>query len=101
MSATSQIYFVHVTPHPVFARLERLHDGMVRRVKVLGGVLVLGRVAAPYVAAGEAPAQMDPGVAHFETLFATRGAGFDSMDIFQVSATRHPFPSGGDDRLLF
>jgi len=34
--------FVHIAPAPVFARLERLHDGMLGLVKVLGGVLILG-----------------------------------------------------------
>jgi hypothetical protein len=34
-------YFVHVAPAPVFARLERLNDRMVRLLKVLRGMLVL------------------------------------------------------------
>jgi hypothetical protein len=55
--------FVNVAPDPVFAGLEGLHDRMFAGVKVLCGVLVLGVVAAPYVAAGEALAQMYPRVA--------------------------------------
>ena len=37
---------VNVTPAPVLARFERLHDGMAGLVEVLRGVLILRRVAA-------------------------------------------------------
>src|SRR5215472_5514832 len=47
-----QHHLVHKAPAPILARLERADDGMVRRVKVLGGVAVLGIVAAADVAAG-------------------------------------------------
>jgi hypothetical protein len=33
------------TPAPIFARLQRPHNGMVRRAVMSGGVLVLGGVA--------------------------------------------------------
>src|SRR5436190_4851537 len=61
------------------------------RMKMLSGVLVFGRIATTYVAAGQAPAQVDPGVTHFEALFATRGARLDPPDVFQVSAMPHRF----------
>ena len=38
--------FVQVAPSPVFAGLERAHDGMFCGVKVLCGVFVFRRVAA-------------------------------------------------------
>src|SRR5258708_19624736 len=45
-----------------FPRLERGDDRMLRRVIVLGGVLVLGIVAAAHVAAGPPQAQFHPRV---------------------------------------
>jgi hypothetical protein len=65
--------FVNEAPAPVFAWLERTHDGVLGAVEMLGGVLVFGGVAAADVAALHAQAQMDPGVAHFQTLFAALG----------------------------
>jgi hypothetical protein len=64
---------VHVAPLPVFAGLERTDDRMLRRMEVLGRVFVLGRVAAPDVAAFVTEAQMDPGVSHLQALFAAVG----------------------------
>ncbi len=55
--------FIHVAPDPVFSWLEGLYDRMLRGVKVLGGVFVLGRVAATNVAAGEAFPEVHPGIA--------------------------------------
>jgi len=58
----SNFYFIDVTPSPILARFDGLNDGMLRGVKMLRGVLILGRVAAAYVAAGETHPQMDPSV---------------------------------------
>ena len=63
--------FVDVTPAPGLARFYGLHDGVLRVVKVLRSVLVLGRIAAPDVAAFHAKAQVNPRVAHFQAFFAT------------------------------
>lgn len=46
---------------------------MLRRVEVLRGVLVLTRIATPHVAAKYTFAQVYPGVAHPEALFAAIG----------------------------
>src|SRR5688500_13187976 len=54
---------VDEAPAPVLARLEGLHDRVARGVEVLGGVRVLGVVAAADVAADQAHSQVDPGVA--------------------------------------
>jgi hypothetical protein len=56
-------------------------------VKVLGGVLVLGGVTATDVAASEAQPKVDPGISHFQTLFATIAAGSDLADGFQVGTS--------------
>jgi hypothetical protein len=76
--------FIHIAPTPVLPGLERLHDRMFRLVKVLGGVLVLGRVAAADVAADKTFPQVDPGVAHLEALLAAFAAGPDLTNLFYV-----------------
>jgi len=78
--------FVGIAPHPVFAWLEGTDDGMFIVAVVSGGVFVLGRIAATHMAAGEAEAQMDPGVSHFKTLFATSTARFDFVNLIEVRA---------------
>jgi hypothetical protein len=65
--------FINEAPAPVFAWFERTHDGVLGAVEMLSGVFVLGRVAAADVAALHAQAEMDPGVAHFQALFAALG----------------------------
>jgi hypothetical protein len=60
-------------------------------------VLVLRRVAAADVPASEAEAQVDPGVAGFEALFATARVRLDVVDLVEVGADWHgcPFFSEG------
>jgi hypothetical protein len=77
---------INVTPAPIFARLEGLDDGVMRRMKMFGGVLVFGAIAAADVATGEAEAEMDPGVAGLQAVFAALGAGFDGADFIDVFA---------------
>src|SRR5215472_10533631 len=78
--------FINIAPAPILARLERADDRMLRLVEVLGGVLVLRGVAAPDVAAGQAQAQVDPGVAHFEAFFTAVGLRFHVVYLIEVSA---------------
>jgi hypothetical protein len=51
-------------------------------------VLVWRLVAATYVPADEALAQVNPGVAHLQALLAALGARGDGPDLFQVRALR-------------
>jgi hypothetical protein len=53
-------------------------------MKVFGGVLVLGRVAAADVAADETLPQMDPSVAHLEALLAAVVARFHFANFLHV-----------------
>jgi hypothetical protein len=65
--------FVNEAPAPVFAGLEGAHDGVLSAVEMLGGVFVFGGVAAADVSAFHAQAEMYPGIAHFQALFAALG----------------------------
>src|SRR5918993_4078673 len=64
---------VSVAPRPVFASFERLHERMLRGVKMPRRVLVRGRVTATDVPAHEAEAQMDPAVAVLQALLTAVG----------------------------
>jgi hypothetical protein len=66
-------YFVDVTPAPIFARLERSHDGVFCLFEVFGGVLVFRGIAAADVAANFAEAQMNPRVSRLQALLAPIG----------------------------
>ena len=61
---------VHVAPAPVFVGLVRFYDGVVRRVVVPGGVLVLRVIAAADVSARLAQAQMHPVVPYLQAVLA-------------------------------
>jgi hypothetical protein len=58
-------------------------------VEVLGGVLVLRRIAAADVAAGEAEPQVDPGVPHLQALLTTVAVRAHVADLVQVGTTGH------------
>jgi hypothetical protein len=60
---------------------------MLHRVKMFCGVLVFRGVATAHVAAAQTQAQMNPGVAHLEALFAAFGVWFDALDLIEVRAT--------------
>jgi hypothetical protein len=59
---------------------------MLRRMKMLGGVFVFGRIAATYMAASSAKAQVYPAVSHFETFLATASLRFDVLHLVKMSA---------------
>ena len=66
-----ELYLIDKAPHPVFAGLDRLYDGMVGRVEMFRCVLVLGGIATPNVAALAAKPQVHPIIAHFQTFFTS------------------------------
>jgi hypothetical protein len=55
-------------------------------MKMLGGVLVFGGIAAADVAAFAAKTEMHPGVAHLEAFFATPAVRLDVFDLALMSA---------------
>jgi hypothetical protein len=55
-------------------------------VEVFGGVPVPGVVATTYMPADHAEAEMHPGIAYFEAVFAPFCARGDLIDFFEVFA---------------
>jgi hypothetical protein len=70
-------------------------------VEMLGGVLIFRGVAAADVAAGEAEAKVDPGIAHFETFFTALRFGFYFFDLVEMRTNvRHDFsPAASTSRV--
>jgi hypothetical protein len=57
---------------------------MLSLVKMLGGMLVLGRVTTANVAATQAFAEMDPAIAHFKAFLAAIAARGHIPNFFRV-----------------
>ena len=57
---------------------------MLGLMKVLGRVLILGRVTATDVTADETFPQVNPGIAHLQAFLAAFAAGLDRSDFFYV-----------------
>ena len=66
--------FIHEAPDPALDALERGDQRMAGGMEVRRGVAMPRRVAAADVAALQALAQVDPGVAEIEALLAALGA---------------------------
>ena len=54
-------------------------------VKVFGGVLILGRIAATGMPADEAHAQMDPGITGPNAVLTNMFSRFSNFDLIKVS----------------
>ena len=55
-------------------------------MEMLGGMFVLGLVAAAHLPANQAKSQMDPGVAQQQAFFAASATRGDVLDLVQMSA---------------
>jgi hypothetical protein len=58
-------------------------------VKMLRGMLILGGVAAAYVAAEHAQTEVDPVVSDLQTVFTTVGARLHVVNRFHMMALGH------------
>jgi hypothetical protein len=85
-------HLIYIAPAPIFAGLERFHDRVLGEMKMLGGVGVLRRIATADVAAFQAQAQVDPGVAHFQAFLAAVSVRCDFANLIHVRAV-HVLPS--------
>src|SRR6185312_7436474 len=91
----SHFDFIHVAPAPVLARLEGLHDGVLRGVGVPGGVLVGRRIAAAHVTTREAEPQVNPATAAAQAFLASlRCAGLYIANLIEVCTDGSHVPSG-------
>ena len=70
----------------MFARLERLDDGVSGGVIMFGGVFIGGAIAATDMSARQADAQMYPVCADFKAVFAALGAGCHGVNLYHVGA---------------
>jgi hypothetical protein len=61
---------VGVTPHPILALLGRAHHGVLAGVIMLGSVPLRRGIATTREPTGLAGAQVYPGTAHFDTIYA-------------------------------
>jgi len=66
-----ELYLIDKAPHPVFAGLDRLYDGMFGRVEMFRRMLVFGRIATPNVTTLTTEPQVHPIIAHFQTFFTS------------------------------
>ncbi len=85
----SESYLVDIAPAPVFARLVGLNNRVIGDVEVLGSVLVLGGITTTNVPALQAEAQVYPGIAGRQALFAAVGMRRDILDVVQVCTVWH------------
>src|SRR6266852_28673 len=86
------LHLIHVTPLPIFPRLNRLHDRMLRRMKMLGRVLILRRIATTHMPARKARPQVHPRISHLQAFLAAFGLRMHRPDFFHMRAhTRHDF----------
>ena len=81
-----QQHLIYVTPAPIFAGFKGLNDGVQGRVKMFGGVLILGRIAARHVAARHAHSEMNPGVAGLDAVFTDIRVCSCDFDLVEVLA---------------
>jgi hypothetical protein len=87
---------IDITPCPILAGLETLHDRMLCMLKVLGRVLAGGLVAAADMPTEEAEPKMHPPAMSLEAfLAALRRARLDAVDLIEMRALfghpRSPF----------
>jgi hypothetical protein len=74
-SSKLEHYLVNVTPTPVFIRLEGLDNRVVCRVEMLGGVLILRRIAAADMPAFETESQVYPRIPDSQTILTAIRTG--------------------------
>ena len=87
--SSRQLFFDHlvdVAPEPALVGLGGGDDRVADALEVFGGVAVLGGVAAADVAALEAGAEMDPGVAEGYALLADVDRGGDVFGVEKMLA---------------
>jgi hypothetical protein len=75
---------VDVAPAPILARLEGLDNRVIGGVEMLCSMLVFRRIAAADMPTDKALAQVHPGVANLQTIFAAVRARRDVSYLVEV-----------------
>src|ERR1700712_1027008 len=79
-------HFFHIAPAPAFGGIIAFDDGMLAAVKMLGGMLAAGLVAAADMAARAADPQVKPFPAQPQAFLAAFAAGRDFLNRIQMGA---------------
>jgi hypothetical protein len=79
-----ELDLIDEAPAPGLTDFQGLHDRMFRRAEVFGRVFVLGGIAAADMPASHAQTQMNPLIAHLQTLLAPVGERLDILDLIRV-----------------
>jgi hypothetical protein len=83
---------VQVAPDPSFSGLDGTDQRMLSFVKMLGCMLILGRVATADVPANKAHAEVDPLIASLHTVLTYMLVGLSNLDLIKVGTLfRHRF----------
>jgi len=87
-------YVVDITPAPPFRWIKGFDDRVFSRVEMLCSVSIRRLIATTDMATAAANPQMQPGVARFQTFFASQGARNDVTDCRKMFAKyRHIQPT--------
>jgi hypothetical protein len=81
-----RFHLIYIAPHPGFPGFDGADERVLGLMEVLGGVLVLGRIAAANVAADQAKTKMYPGISHLHALFTDVIRGLTNFDLIKMLA---------------
>jgi hypothetical protein len=99
-------HFIDVTPDPTLSPLNGTHYGVMDVAEMFGGVLILGGIAASYVSANHAQAEMNPCISKLHALFTNVLVGGCDLDLiemlaFQCHVQVPPLPDSDSFRFTF
>jgi hypothetical protein len=77
---------IRVAPNPALAGFDGAHQRMTGLLEVLGGMLILRRVATSDMTAAQAQSQMHPAVADLDAVFANVFVRASDLDLIQMAA---------------
>src|SRR5689334_21877649 len=91
-------YVVDITPAPPFRRIKGFDYRVFCRVKMLCSVPIWRLIATTDMATAAADPQMQPGIAQFQTFFASQGARDDVTDCREMFAKYRHYSIGARRR---
>ena len=88
-SSEIKFYLIDIAPAPILSWFVRFNDRMLGRMKMLGRMFVLRRIAATHMPAGHAQSQVDPNITHLQTLFAAAGMRLHILNLVGMFTVFH------------